>query len=105
MIDDGYLREKSSLKRKGYEHYRNQEDTVREMTSFDDRLVREINTTDFSRALNEEYLQLIKKRGGELVVKHPELEERIQSYIQLQSEECEVLNNDVVGTLWVVQKK
>jgi len=105
IIDDGYLKKKDFLDRKGYEHYRNYEETVNELTSSGDQLVKEINTTDFSRALNDKYLQLIKKRGGELIDKHPELEDKILSYIQLQSEECEVLNNDVVGTLWVVQKR
>ena len=30
LIDDGYLRKASSLKRKGYEHYKNHEDTINE---------------------------------------------------------------------------
>jgi len=105
VIDDGYLKEKMSLERKGYEHYRNYEETVSELTSFGDQLVREIDTSDFSRALNDKYLKLIQKRGEELIGKHPQLERKIRSYIQLQSEECEVLNSEVVGTLWVVQKK
>ncbi|MFO7892045.1 MAG: class I SAM-dependent methyltransferase [bacterium] len=105
IIDDGYLRGKSTLDRKGYEHYRNHEETVRELTRSGDHLVREINTTDISRKINDKYLNLIKKRGVELVDKHPDLKENIRSFIQYQSEDCYLINNQIEGALWVVQKR
>ena len=54
--------------------------------------------------INDEYMNCIAKRGKELVVLHPELEDDINSYIQLQAEECDVINNQIEGALWLLQK-
>lgn len=105
IIDDGYLRETSSLKRKGYEHYKNYDETIRELTGFGDHLIKEVNTSEFSKELNVTYLRLIKKRGKELITRHPEIEKDIESYINLQSEECQVLDTQIEGTLWVLKKE
>ena len=105
VIDDGYLREASSLMRKGYEHYKNHEDTIKELTAFGDVMLQEINTTDVSLKINDEYLNSIAKRGKELIAQHPELEDNINAYIQLQAEECDVINNQIEGGLWLLQKK
>jgi SAM-dependent methyltransferase len=104
IIDDGYLKEGKSLSRKGYGHYRNHEDTIQELTYYDDKLLREINTNELSGQINDEYHHLIEKRGKELIALHPELENEIKSYIDLQAEECDVLKNKVEGALWLLQK-
>lgn len=104
IIDDGYLREASSLKRKGYEHYKNHEDSINELTASNDRLLKEINTTDLSLKINDEYMDFIERRGRELIANHPELEENIKAYIHLQAEECEVIKNQIEGALWLLQK-
>ena len=105
LIDDGYLRKAGSLKRKGYEHYKNHEDTIKELTAFGDVLLHEINTTDVSLKINDAYMNSIAKRGKELTAQHPELEDDINTYIQLQAEECDVINNQVEGALWLLQKR
>ena len=105
LIDDGYLRKASSLKRKGYEHYKNHEDTINELTAFGDLLLQEINTTDVSLKINDEYMSLIEKRAKELVARHHELEDDINAYIQLQAEECDEINNQIEGALWLLQKE
>jgi 2-polyprenyl-3-methyl-5-hydroxy-6-metoxy-1,4-benzoquinol methylase len=104
LIDDGYLRKTSSLKRKGYEHYKNHKDTIKELNAFGDVLLQEINTTDVSLKINEEYINSIAKRGKELLAQHPELEDDINAYIQLQAEECDMINNQIEGALWLLQK-
>lgn len=104
LIDDGYLREDGSLKRKGYEHYKNHEDTIKELTAFGDLLLQEINTTNVSLKINDEYMSSIEKRGKELVIQRPELEDSINAYIQLQAEECDVIHNQMEGALWLLQK-
>ena len=98
------MRKASSLKRKGYEHYKNHEDTINELTAFGDLLLQEINTTDVSLEINDEYMSFIEKRGKELIAQHPELEDDINAYIQLQAEECDVINNQIEGALWLLQK-
>jgi ubiquinone/menaquinone biosynthesis C-methylase UbiE len=104
LIDDGYLRKANSLKRKGYEHYKNHEDTIEELTAFGDRLLQEVNTTDVSLIINAEYINSIEKRGKELIDQHPALKDNIDAYIQLQAEECDVINNQMKGALWLLQK-
>lgn len=105
IIDDGYLKNGKSLSRKGYGHYRNHEDTIRELTFYDDKLIREIDTNELSGRINYEYHNLIEKRGKELIALHPELENEIKSYIDLQAEECDVLKNQIDGAVWLLQKR
>ncbi len=104
MIDDGFLKKDDSLNRKGYEHCKNYNDTVRELTHFGDQIVDQINTSATSNKINKEYHTLITKRGEELISKHKELEKDIRDYILLQEEECNVLENEIEGVLWVIQK-
>jgi SAM-dependent methyltransferase len=105
LIDDGYLLTTDLLKRNGYEHYRNHETTINELTASDDLLLKEISTTDLSLKINNEYLHFIDKRGRQLIAEHPGLSHDISAYIQLQKEECEVINDHLEGALWLLQKR
>ncbi|MEJ2048660.1 MAG: class I SAM-dependent methyltransferase [Calditrichota bacterium] len=105
MIDDGYLKSKKKLNRKGYTHLRSHDETIRELVSFGDQLIQEINTSEYSRQINEQYLKVIKKRGQELTIKYPELNNELDAYINLQAEECKVLDTEIEGALWVLRKK
>ncbi len=104
IIDDGYLRTRNSLNRKGYGHYKNNKNTLKELTSYNDKLIKEINTTVISRQINDEFLQEIERRGKELITKHPEIKEEIEAYILLQYEECKVIDKEIEGALWLLQK-
>ena len=104
IFDDGYLKHERYSNRKGYKHYRDHETTVKELTSFSDRLVKEVSTMEVSVDINAEYLTVIRKRGEELAKQHPELGNDIYAYIQLQEEECEYLNTQIEGALWLLQK-
>ncbi len=104
IIDDGYLRTKKRIDRKGYEHYNSYEKTVLDLTSLTDRIVEEIDTTQTSQQINDDYLEMIDKRSKELVAKHPPLKSSLDAYISLQAEECKVLENEINGMLWLVRK-
>ncbi len=54
IIDDGYLKKKPTSNRKGYHHYRNYKETVKEFTSFNDDLISEISTAESSKIINDE---------------------------------------------------
>ena len=105
LIDDGYLRNIDVLRRNGYQHYKKHGSTVRELTAFKDLLIKEINTTDLSSKINNEYIQAIEKRGRELIAKYPELSRDILGYIHLQKEECDIIANHLEGALWLLQKQ
>jgi ubiquinone/menaquinone biosynthesis C-methylase UbiE len=99
IIDDGYLMKTDVLSRKGFEHYRNYEKTVQELTFFNDRLFTEISTTEVSRKINDEYLKVIEKRGMKLISQYPELEKDLKS-----REDCDILNSELEGMIWVLEK-
>jgi ubiquinone/menaquinone biosynthesis C-methylase UbiE len=105
IIDDGYLKNKKKLNRKGYAHYRSHAKSVKDLTSLGDQLVREINTSEYNREICERYLRIIKKRGQDLIVRYPELKKDLNAYINLQAEECEVIYREIEGALWVLQKR
>jgi 2-polyprenyl-3-methyl-5-hydroxy-6-metoxy-1,4-benzoquinol methylase len=104
IIDDGYLKKRDTLNRKGYAYCRNYEDTVKEFTFFNDSLISEISTTEFSKKINAEYLEAIEKRYAELITQHPQMKNELKNYLDLQREECEILNSELEGMIWVLQK-
>lgn len=104
IIDDGYLKKRELLDRQGYEHYRNYEKTVAELTAFDDLLIREVSTTDVSKEINNEYLHLIGKRIVQLIDRHPDLENDLNNYLDTQRDECGILDKELDGRIWILQK-
>ena len=104
VIDDGYLKKRELLNRKGYKHYQNYEKTVEELTMFNDRLLSEIPTTEVSLKINNEYLKVIENRSSELIDQYPELEKDLNNYLDLQREECDILNSEIKGMIWVLEK-
>ena len=104
VIDDGYLKKRESLSRKGYQHYRNYEKTVEELTMFNDRLLTEIPTTVVSIKINDEFLKVIENTSIELIDQYPELEEDLNGYLDAQREECDILNSELEGLIWVLKK-
>ena len=104
VIDDGYLKRREVLSRKGYGHYRNYEKTVEELTVFNDRLFTQIPTTEVSIKINDEFLKAIENRSIELVAQYPELEKDINSYLDVQRKECDILNSELEGMIWVLKK-
>jgi len=105
FIDDGYLRNANSMNRKGYEHYRNHADSIKELTVNNDLVVKEVNTTEYSSKINADYLNVIEQRAQELVERYPDLKDKIQTFVKLQAEECKVLNDHLEGVLWLIQKR
>ena len=104
IIDDGYLKKNISLDRNGYDHYRNHSESIEDLKKFGDRLLAEVSTTEAGKQINGEYLQVITKRGMELIAHHPEIESDIRDYLELQMEECDVIDNQIEGALWLLQK-
>jgi 2-polyprenyl-3-methyl-5-hydroxy-6-metoxy-1,4-benzoquinol methylase len=105
IIDDGYLKNKKSLDRNGYAHYCDHKSSIQALTSFGDILIEEKSTTEKSLDINNHYMDLIEIRGRELTSSNPELEEKIKGYIKNQHEECKVLEKELNGVVWVMQKK
>jgi cyclopropane fatty-acyl-phospholipid synthase-like methyltransferase len=105
IIDGGYLRKGNRLKRKGYQHYRSHEKTVTELTSNGDLISQEVSTEESTRQISRHYFAVIEKRGKQLAATHPELESLIKNYVDLQAEENRVIEENVRGALWLLQKR
>ena len=104
IIDDGYLKRRDRISRSGYGHYRNYNVTKGELTGFNDTLLAEESTTEASKEINDSYLEVINNRAQELIGQKPELAVQLKSYIQQQKEECDILEHELEGTIWVIQK-
>jgi hypothetical protein len=105
LIDDGYLKHAGRMSRKGYEHYRDHDETVADLTVFGDDLLREASTTEATLRINDEYQRLIEKRGRELMAIHPELSTDIIVYLDGQADECRVILDHLEGAVWLLRKE
>jgi ubiquinone/menaquinone biosynthesis C-methylase UbiE len=106
LVDDGFLKKGNTLQRAGYEHYAPYDQTIAQLTLHGDRLIQErILSDEYSNSINYGYLDVIKKRGQELVGHQPHLEKLITEYIDNQRIECEFLDRYVTGAIWLLQKK
>ncbi len=104
LIDDGFLKDIPKLDRDGYEHYFQHVEVIRQLTSFGDTIIQEMMVPDETvRSINYGYLDAIKQRSKELLVKKPELREAISDYIKNQEIECEILCKHVTGAVWILQ--
>ena len=74
------------------------------MTKSNESLLTQIPTTEVSIKINDEYLKVIENRGIELIDQYPDLEKDLNSYLDLQREECDILNSEVEGMIWVLKK-
>ena len=105
IIDDGFLKNRESVDRKGYEHYRSHEKTLEILTSHGDKLVEEVMLSEAeNHEIDQGYLEAIKKRVVELVNENPKLEELINDYIRSQEEECDFLEKYITGSIWLLQR-
>lgn len=51
-----------------------------------------------------EYLEVIDNRCMKLISQYPELEKDIKNYLDLQREECDIINSELEGMIWVLKK-
>ena len=105
LIDDAYLSDRERFDRKGYEYCRDRETTIEQLQVHRDRIVAEIDTTAASRKINAQYIDAIQKRGQELSIEHPELQPAVESYINSQIEECDIIDQELRGVLWALRKE
>jgi mutator protein MutT len=104
IIDDGYLKGSKRVNRAGYEHYVPHHETIKQLTYYGDILIKELSTEQETREINNEYLQLIKKRAKALVEKDPHIEKSVMTYIQNQEIECEMIDKYINGAIWLLKR-
>jgi ubiquinone/menaquinone biosynthesis C-methylase UbiE len=105
LIDDGFLKGDEPLEKPGYTHYLPEKQALEALTSRKDRLIRQMTLTDAENsAIDREYIQLMKDRSIPLIKKHPELRRLIEEYIFNQEEECDFIEENLSGAIWLLQK-
>jgi cyclopropane fatty-acyl-phospholipid synthase-like methyltransferase len=104
IIDDGYLKGKERVNRPGYKHYFSHEKCIAQLLSYGDTLLQEVSTVNESRQINQEYLEIITKRGQQLVQERPDLEPLVRRYIDTQKIECDLIEKFIHGATWMLKK-
>ena len=105
IIDDGFLIGDRPLSRPGYTYYLPYNQARENLTAKGDKLIKEIIlTNDENSAIDREYISAIRKRSGPLLKKNPELNQLIDDYIKNQEIECDVIENNLTGAIWLIQK-
>lgn len=106
LIDDCFLKGSIGIERKGYEYIVPRDETLKQLTSYGDKILREVVFTDEeTRAFNRQFQELISRRGKELIEKQPELVDTISQYLKNQEVGCEVIDKYFAGAVWLIERK
>ena len=105
VIDDGFLAHSNRLDRDGYQYYRSHEETIRQLLSHGDTLVREkIIPLTKLKEYNSSNTELIRKRVKELAQEYPSLSALFEKYVQWEETECHILETQTIPAIWLLQK-
>jgi cyclopropane fatty-acyl-phospholipid synthase-like methyltransferase len=105
LIDDGYLAGDEKVDRPGYEHYAGHEETLQQLTSHGDTLLREETLSqEYLRAVDSRYVESVRKRAQKLAKKHPEAADMLSGYVKDQELESEIIETKLVGAVWLLQR-
>lgn len=104
IIDDGYLKGNKLLKRAGYNHYVNHHQTIDQLTGYGDKIIKEVNKDKESRLINAQYLSTLKENSIEFIKEHPHLVNALGNFIQSQENECNIINEYITKTVWLIEK-
>ncbi|MBA4405997.1 class I SAM-dependent methyltransferase [bacterium] len=104
IIDDGYIEDTSS-----YTHplMIKKQDLLMQIENADMQMIDEVIADEKDDVSDEHQIEFenIVKRCTELIQKYPEKKSLFESYIQKQKEEYDVLENKVVCTTMVINRK
>jgi len=107
IIYDGvFLKEGSVINRPEYAIIRSYEETIRLLTSHGDKIIMEVRIpVEEIKAINDSYLVYINNRTNELLSKFPEKKELLNGYVKRQEEECKIIESEIVGCVWCIEKR
>lgn len=104
IIDDGYLRKGKTRYCKGYEHCRDHQQTIIELTSDRNYLLQELSPVEITHEINRNYIEVISQLAEQLITSHPDLVALMRNHIDQQSEENQIIEDQIVGAWWLLQK-
>lgn len=105
IFDGAYLIGESSLDNPDYSTIKNYEDTIKQLTSYGDKIIREVTIPpEEVIQISRDYTDAIRIRANELSVKYPEKKDLFLSYVEKQMNECSIIENHIVGCTWCLKK-
>ena len=106
IIYDGcFLVNESSLENPDYSVIKNYETTVKQLTSFGDKIINEvIIPVEDTINIDRMYTEAIRIRAKELAKKYPDKEKLFFDYVKRQEEECSIIENDITSCIWCIRK-
>ncbi|MBI4831969.1 MAG: class I SAM-dependent methyltransferase [Candidatus Lindowbacteria bacterium] len=105
IIDDGFAKGEKSVNKPGYEYIPTHDEALRHLTACGDVLLQEVIVPqDEIKAYNRRNNEVIQKRAEMLARLHPEEADLLAQYVKRQIEECEILETQVVGAVWLLQR-
>jgi len=106
IIDDAYLRQEEKLEFPGYEQLTTRDETLRQLASHGDHVVREQTIpVETVRAQNRRYTQWIERRAEELAARYPEHADAIHAYVAKERQESTVLETAVTCATWMLRRE
>jgi SAM-dependent methyltransferase len=100
LIDDGYLKSRGR-----FHHFKPHDETLSELLSHGDELVKEVENPDDELArINMSYLRDIRKRALILMDRKPGLSSVLQGYLRAQERECRSMARHFRGATWLLRK-
>jgi len=104
VLDDAYLAE-GAAPAPGYERHHGREETLRALTAFGDRLLREVVTPpEREREVNRCNTDRIRARARRIAAARPDLAPLLDAFVARQERETDLLGGEVVGALWLLRR-
>ena len=105
VIDDGYRVTSNKISRPGYDHYVFYQETIRQLTSLGDIILREKVVPVYNvKSRHQQETGLIARRVESLSREHPELVNSFFEYLEREKQECEILERDIAEAMWLLQR-
>jgi ubiquinone/menaquinone biosynthesis C-methylase UbiE len=105
LIDDGFLTRAVAVNHPGYAHLTSYDRAIEYLQAHGDSVVAErIYSVEETRAVNVDYIGHISRRAAGVVERHPEAAEALHRYISSQESECEFIDREITGAIWLLQR-
>ncbi len=105
ILEEAYLREPGRVDFPGYGDVVTHAETVRQLTSYGDQLIRERRTSLAEmQAQNRRFSAWIERRAAELAARHPEHASAFRAYVEKERRECELLESALECATWMLRR-
>ncbi|MBN2012497.1 methyltransferase domain-containing protein [candidate division KSB1 bacterium] len=105
LIDDGFRTSESTIQFPHHEYYVPYEETIQQLTSCGDKIVREqVYSLPYTRAMNDRYNTWLHKRAAILRQQHREFNHVLDQLLERERQECKILETQMAMAMWLLQK-